>query len=79
MAAVAAMLALLAWRVGPAFYKACQEPGASQIRAAVKAGVLSLVFLDASIAAAYQGLWYALVLVALMWVVSLLARMYPVT
>jgi 4-hydroxybenzoate polyprenyltransferase len=79
LGAAALMLALLAWRVGPAFYRACVQPGASQIRAAVKAGVISLVFLDASVAAAYQGLWYALGLVALVLVVSHLARTFPVT
>lgn len=76
---VGLMTALLAWRVGPAFYKACLQPGAAQIRGAVKAGVISLVFLDASVAAAYQGLWYALGLVALVLVVSRLARLFPVT
>jgi 4-hydroxybenzoate polyprenyltransferase len=77
--ALAVMLALLAWRVGPAFYRACRLPEASTIRGAVKAGVISLVFLDASVAAAYQGLWYALGLVALILVVSHLARTFPVT
>jgi 4-hydroxybenzoate polyprenyltransferase len=76
---VGLMVALLAWRVGPAFYRACVQPGAAQIRGAVKAGVISLVFLDASVAAAYQGLWYALGLVALVLVVSRLARLFPVT
>jgi len=79
LGSVALMLALLAWRVGPAFYNACVQPGAAQIRGAVKAGVISLVFLDASVAAAYQGLWYALGLVALVLVVSRLARLFPVT
>ena len=79
LGAVAALLALLAWRVGPAFYRACLRPGAAEIRAAVKAGVISLVFLDASLAAAYQGLWYALGLVALVLVVARLARLFPVT
>jgi 4-hydroxybenzoate polyprenyltransferase len=76
---VGVMLGLLAWRVAPAFYNACLQPGASQIRAAVRAGVISLVFLDASVAAAYEGLWYALGMVALVLVVSPLARLFPVT
>lgn len=73
------MLGLLAWRVAPAFYRTCLQPGASQIRAAVRAGVISLVFLDASVAAAYRSLWYALGMVALVLVVSQLARLFPVT
>jgi 4-hydroxybenzoate polyprenyltransferase len=79
LGSAAVMVALLAWRVGPAFYKAWVQPGASQIRSAIKAGIISLVFLDAAVAAAYQGVWYALGLVALVLVVSRLARMFPVT
>ena len=79
IAPVALMLGLLCWRVAPAFYKASVQPEPGQIRAAIKAGVLSLVLLDASLAAAYQGLWYALGLVLLMLVVSRLARLFPVT
>jgi 4-hydroxybenzoate polyprenyltransferase len=79
LSSVVLMLGLLTWRVGPALYKVCLQPGAAQIRRAVKAGVISLVFLDASIAAAFQGLWYALGLVALVLVVSRLARLFPVT
>jgi 4-hydroxybenzoate polyprenyltransferase len=79
LGSAAVMVALLAWRVGPAFYKAWLQPGAPQIRSAIKAGVISLVFLDAAVAAAYQGLWYALGLVALVLVVSHLARTFPVT
>ena len=75
----ALLVALLAWQVGPAFYRACLDPGAKQIRAAIKAGVISLVFLDGAVAAAFQGLWYALGLVALVLVVSRLARTFPVT
>ncbi|HUB79204.1 MAG TPA: UbiA-like protein EboC [Bryobacteraceae bacterium] len=78
IASVCVLLALLAWRVGPAFYRACANPDGSRIRAAVRAGVISLVFLDASIAAAWQGLWYALGMVALVVVASHLARLFPV-
>jgi 4-hydroxybenzoate polyprenyltransferase len=79
LAGAALMVALLAWRVGPAFYKACAQPGAAEIRSAIKAGVMSLVFLDAAIAAAYVSLWYALGLVGLILLVSRLARLFPVT
>lgn len=72
-------LGLLAWRVAPAFYKACVQPSAAQVRAAVRAGVISLVLLDAAVAAAWQALWYALGLVALVLLVSRLARLFPVT
>ncbi len=79
LASTAAMVAILAWRVAPAFYRAWVKPEASRIRGAVKAGIISLVFLDAAVAAAYAGLWYALVLVALVLVVSRLARTFAVT
>ena len=72
-------LALLAWRIGPALYRACRRPEARHIRAAVKAGIVSLVFLDAAIAAGYAGLGYASLLVALVLLVSWLARRFPVT
>ena len=75
----ALMLGLLAWRVAPAFYKVCLQPGPSEIRTAVKAGVICLVFLDASIAAASQSLLYALGMVALVFLVSRLACLFPVT
>lgn len=73
------VLGLLTWRTAPAFYRAYMKPGAAEIRAAVKTGVLCLVFLDASIAAAYQGLWYALGIVALAFLPWGLARFFPVT
>ena len=78
IASVCVLLALLAWRVGPAFYRACLNPDAPHIRAAIRAGVISLVFLDGSVAAAWQGLWYALGLVALVMIASYLARLFPV-
>jgi 4-hydroxybenzoate polyprenyltransferase len=56
---------LLAWMVVPAFWAVYKTPGPQPIRQAVKAGVLSLVLLDAAIGAIYGGALYsALILVA---------------
>jgi hypothetical protein len=73
------LVLLLAWRVLPPFWRACRtvEPGA--IRQAVKAGVLSLVLVDASIGATYAGAVYGLVILATAVVAGGLARLFPVT
>lgn len=48
-------LALFAFRVVPPFWEAYRSPQAVAIRTAVKRGVLSLVLLDATLAALYAG------------------------
>jgi hypothetical protein len=73
------LIGLLAWRVLPPFWRACRTPGPGPIRQAVKAGVLSLVLVDASIGAAYAGAAYGLVIVATAVVAAALARLFPVT
>lgn len=72
-------LALFVWRVLPAFWRAYLEPAPDRIRNAVKAGVLSLIVLDAAIAAGYAGLIYGAVVLSLMFVAGLLARLFAVT
>ena len=72
-------LALFAWRVMPPFVAAARRPQPGLIGAAVKAGVLSLILLDASLAAAMAGPLEALLIVAL-WPLSLgLGRVFAVT
>jgi 1,4-dihydroxy-2-naphthoate octaprenyltransferase len=71
-------LALFAACVLPAFWKALKHPNPTVIRGAVKAGVLSLIMLDAAIAAIFGGWMYALVVLMLFPVSRLLARLFPV-
>jgi 4-hydroxybenzoate polyprenyltransferase len=71
--------ALFGWRVLPAFWGACRRPDAAAIRGAVRAGILSLVFLDASIAAASGRPLLALSILALAPVAYALSRVFSVT
>jgi 4-hydroxybenzoate polyprenyltransferase len=71
--------ALLAWRVLPAFSRAYRRPDPAAIRLAVKAGVLSLVALDAALAAIYAGAVYGLAVLALSVVAYGLSRLFAVT
>lgn len=72
-------IALFAWRVLPPFVKAVREPSPDQIRAAVKAGVLSLIVLDATVAAGFAGLPYGLLVLSLLPISLGLARLFSVT
>jgi 4-hydroxybenzoate polyprenyltransferase len=72
-------LTLLAIRVLPPFWRAYLEPQPGLIRAAVKAGVLSLIVLDATIAAGYAGPFYGLLVLALLFVAAGMARLFAVT
>ena len=73
------LIAVLAWRVVPAFAAARARPEPATIRIAVKRGVLSLVLLDAALAAAFAGPTYAAVVLATGLVAGWLARMFAVT
>jgi 4-hydroxybenzoate polyprenyltransferase len=75
----APLLAFWLIRVVPAFLRAFRTLMPGDIRAAVKAGVLSLVILDATIAALYGGPWYGLVVLALYVPAILLAKLVAVT
>ncbi len=77
--AVLPFAALLAWRVLPPFIAAAREPRPSLIGRAVRAGVLSLIVLDAALAACFAGSLHGLAVLAL-WPLSLgLARLFAVT
>jgi 4-hydroxybenzoate polyprenyltransferase len=69
----------LTWRVIPPFWRASRRADAASIRDAVRAGVLSLVLVDAIIGAAYAGMIYSLVVLATAVVATSLARLFPVT
>jgi 4-hydroxybenzoate polyprenyltransferase len=79
-AVVGGLLAIaFAGRVLPAFWRARQDPSPMAIRFAVRTGVLSLLLLDATIAAVYAGAPIALVILALAPIAWLLARPFAVT
>lgn len=77
-AAGVALALLLGWRVLPPFWRA-RRSDPEGIRLAVRAGVLSLVLLDATIGAVYAGAPYGLVVLAVAPVAWLLARPFAVT
>jgi 4-hydroxybenzoate polyprenyltransferase len=77
--AAGAILIFLLARVGPPFWRAYLLPEPERIRAAVRAGVLSLVVLDSVVASAYAGAFYGFAVLALLLVASPLARLFPVT
>ncbi len=72
-------LALFAFRVVPPFWRAYRLPQAVPIRTAVKRGVLSLVLLDATIAALYAGFLPGLMISVLALFASKTARLFAVT
>ena len=74
-----ALTALLGFRVLPRFWQVYQDPGPLVIRRAVKAGVLSLVLVDAAISAAYAGPLYGAAVLATAVVAGLLATLFSVT
>lgn len=73
------LVAVLGWRILPPFWRAYKDPQPVVIRNAVKTGVLSLVFLDAVIGAAYAGSLYGLVVLTAALLAGRLARMFAVT
>ena len=75
----ALFLAALAWRVGPAYWRAWRSSAPADARAAVRTGVLSLVLLDATLSAVYAGGDYALVVLAAALLAGWLARQFAVT
>ena len=74
-----AVAAALAWRVGPPFAAVYADPRPPIVRHAVRAGVLSLVLLDAALSAAYAGPFYAAIVLATALVAGSLARLFSVT
>lgn len=74
-----AIAGLLAWRVLPPFRRAWRHPEPLLLRQAVRTGVLSLIFLDASLAATYAGGLYGLAVLALAPIAYGLSRLFAVT
>ena len=72
-------LSLFIALVLPPFIKATLNPNAGLIQMAVKAGVLSLIVLDATIAVGFSNWIYGLLLLALLPLSRLLARLFAVT
>jgi 4-hydroxybenzoate polyprenyltransferase len=70
---------VLAVRVLQPFIQALRSPSPEYIRAAVKAGVLSLIVLDATVSAGFAGLPYGLLVFSLLPISMLLAQMFAVT
>lgn len=76
---VLALLAVLAYRVLPPFWRVRNDPSPAVIRRAVRAGVLSLVLVDAAISVAYAGPVYGAAVLATALVAGSLARLFAVT
>lgn len=72
-------ICLFAFRVLLPFVKAVREPSPEQIRMAVKAGVLSLIVLDATVSAGFAGLLYGLLVLSLLPISMVLAGAFAVT
>ena len=73
------LLAVLLVRLAPPFWKAVHTLDPQRIRLAVKTGVLSLILLDAALAALFQRPWYGLYVLALYVPAMLLAKLFAVT
>lgn len=71
-------LALFAACVLPAFWNALKDANPHSIQKAVKAGVLSLILLDAALAAIFTDWLYALAVLVLFPVSRMFARLFPV-
>ena len=78
---IAALLfvGLLTWRIFPPFVRAAGSPQPEFIRSAVKAGILSLVIVNATLASCFAGGIYGLLVLALLPVSMALARLFAIT
>ncbi|MBD2345750.1 UbiA-like protein EboC [Anabaena subtropica] len=72
-------LILLAIRVLIPFIKAARQPTPEQIKIAVKAGVLSLIILDTTLAAGFAGFPYGLLVLSLLPISMILSQIFAVT
>ena len=70
---------VLGWRILPPFWRATHQPEPDVIRTAVRAGILSLVVLDAAISSGFAGAAYGLVVLCLLPISMGLARLFSVT
>ncbi len=72
-------LAVLAYFVFSSLQKALKTLQAMDLRRAVKFGILSLIFLDAAMAAGYAGWWYGLAMLILLPISMVLGKKFAVT
>lgn len=72
-------LALFVYLIFPPLLKASKTLEPQHIRLAVKAGVIALIMMDATIAAGFAGWWYGLLVLALFPISRFLARQFAVT
>jgi 4-hydroxybenzoate polyprenyltransferase len=72
-------IVLLAIRVLLPFFKAVSEPNSDNIRKAVRAGVLSLIVLDATIAAGFGSMTYGLLILLFLPISMALSQIFAVT
>lgn len=72
-------LALFSYLIFPPLLRAITSLKPLDIRLAVKAGIMALIMLDATLAAGFAGWWYGLIVLALFPVSVLLARVFAVT
>ena len=75
----APILIVMLVRIAKPFWNAFQTLEPLKIRVAIKTGVLSLIMLDASLAALYGGLWFGVGTLLLYVPAILLARLFAVT
>ena len=75
----APFFALLLYRIGGPFWRAFRSLDAQNIRSAVKAGILSLIVLDAGLAALFGGPWYGLAVLLLYVPALALSKLFVVT
>ncbi len=66
-------------RVGPPLWRAYRMPQAGTIRTAVHAGILSLIVLDAALAASFSGVLLGAAILSLAVFTGELAKLFPVT
>lgn len=72
-------LALFCYLIFPPLLKAISSLKPLDIRLAVKAGIMALILLDATVAAGFAGWWYGLLVLALFPLSRLLAKVFAVT
>jgi 4-hydroxybenzoate polyprenyltransferase len=72
-------LLLFGFLIFPPVFKAIREPQPRNIGLAVKAGVISLIVMDAALAASFAGWLYGLLVLALLPLSRLLAKSFAVT
>jgi 4-hydroxybenzoate polyprenyltransferase len=75
----APLLVVLLIRIGGPFWAAYRTLEPQKIRLAIKTGILSLILLDAGLAALNGGLWFGLAVLLLYLPATLLAKLFSVT